>query len=259
MKNILLAEDELDVRRILQRFLQENGYHVLPVGNGTDALAALAQMRFDAALLDVRMPGMNGIDVVIAYRAQEHDGRLPILALTADVTDDTRRQCVEAGFDLCIRKPVLRDDLLDILSRAVWGNAPPEPNTPASASPHSSSAVLDETLVRNVYAVYRGEGEIGSYYRRYFETANDVLARMHDALTQTNYQEILELAHRLEGTSSFVGALQVMRCCADFRKIANAATPAAVNQRIADLRFAIGEARLAAVDMLPTITGQTLT
>lgn len=257
MKNILLAEDDLDTRRILQRFLQQNDYHVLPVAEGTEALAALTQVRFTAALLDVRMPGMNGIDVVIAYRAREHDGHLPMLALTADVTSDTRQRCVEAGFDYCINKPVLRDDLLNILARAVSGDELPVPR-PQGAAPHlrPSPAVLDEALVNNVFAVYRGE--IGSYYRRYLETADDVLLRMRSALDQSNFPEILELAHRLEGTSSFMGALQVMRCCSAFRQVADTASPDAIRQLIANLQLSIGEARSGIAVMLPTITGYSL-
>lgn len=257
MKNILLAEDDLDTRRILQRFLRENDYHVLPVAEGTEALAALTQVRFTAALLDVRMPGMNGVDVVIAYRAREHDGHLPMLALTADVTSATRQRCVEAGFDYCINKPVLRDDLLNILARAVSGDELPLPR-PQGAAPrlHPAPAVLDEALVCNVFAVYRGE--IGSYYRRYLETADDVLKRMRNALRQSNFPEILELAHRLEGTSSFMGALQVMRRCSAFRHVADTASPNAVSQLIADLQSSITEARSRIAAMLPTITGYTL-
>ncbi|WP_339738445.1 response regulator [uncultured Maricaulis sp.] len=112
---ILVAEDDPVNALIARRTLERLGAHVTMVETGPSALRALEAGRFDAALLDQRMPGMNGPDVARMARMSGHD--LPLVALTANSSEDDRRNCLEAGMNDFLSKPVDPDLLARTLAR----------------------------------------------------------------------------------------------------------------------------------------------
>ncbi len=105
---ILLAEDSPVSRRVVADLLRHQGHDVTAVASGRDAVERSARGGFDLAVMDVQMPGMDGIDATQAVRAAESaTGRhLPIVALTAAATDADRAQCLAAGMDAYLAKPV---------------------------------------------------------------------------------------------------------------------------------------------------------
>jgi CheY-like chemotaxis protein len=106
---ILIAEDNSANRKILRRILEMSGHQTAVVNDGEAALAVLDRDRFDLVLMDINMPEMSGYEVTKLYR-MEHlgEGRLPIIALTADATSETERQCRDSGMDAVLSKPVGR-------------------------------------------------------------------------------------------------------------------------------------------------------
>ena len=106
---ILLAEDNPINMMLIRELLRRRGHNVVEVTNGTDAVTAMAQQRFDLLLTDIHMPGMDGIEAARAIRqAEEAAGtpRVPIVALTADALETGKRACQEAGMDGFLTKPV---------------------------------------------------------------------------------------------------------------------------------------------------------
>ena len=107
---LLLVDDDESIRTSLARALGFEGYDVETSSNGHDAIAAMAESSFDAVLLDVMMPGINGLEVARSLRAARND--TPILMLTArhEVTD--RVAGLDAGADDYLPKPFALDELL---------------------------------------------------------------------------------------------------------------------------------------------------
>ncbi len=101
---VLVVDDEADMRAYLQRLLRPN-YRVVTATNGDDALDRLSDERPDLIISDVRMPGRDGVDLCRALRAKEQFQHLPVILLTAQADDQTRRSGVEAGADACVAKP----------------------------------------------------------------------------------------------------------------------------------------------------------
>lgn len=107
---ILVVEDEPTNRLVLQGILRKLGHQATLVTNGREALAALAQARFDLVLLDVRMPEMDGHETVRALRAPDSpalDPNTVVIALTANATADERARCLASGMDDFLTKPVI--------------------------------------------------------------------------------------------------------------------------------------------------------
>lgn len=116
-KRILVAEDDNINAKLVCNLLEKAGRHPTLVRDGHAALQAARETPFDLALIDLRMPKMDGVDFTRAWRSEEPDGmRLPIIALTANAAEDAKAECLEAGMDEFLTKPV-DPDMLDELLR----------------------------------------------------------------------------------------------------------------------------------------------
>lgn len=107
---LLLAEDETLLSDALVTILTHNGFTVDPVYNGIDALAYLEHGEYDGAILDIMMPGRNGLSVLTALRQQGKT--LPVLLLTAKGEVDDRVAGLDAGADDYLVKPFATKELL---------------------------------------------------------------------------------------------------------------------------------------------------
>ena len=110
MSEILVAEDEANIREALADLLESEGYAVRTAADGAEALAAYAQKRPDLLLLDVNMPKMNGFDVCREIRRT--DARLPIVMLTARVEEIDKVRGLERGATDYVTKPYGMNELL---------------------------------------------------------------------------------------------------------------------------------------------------
>ncbi|HEY2156680.1 MAG TPA: response regulator [Isosphaeraceae bacterium] len=115
---VLLAEDHPVNRRVAVGVLEGLGHSVAVAADGSEALAALDAGDFDAVLMDVQMPVMDGFEATAALRAREAGtGRhTPVIALTAHAMKGDRERCLAAGFDAYLPKPVCRDGLAGVLA-----------------------------------------------------------------------------------------------------------------------------------------------
>lgn len=124
---VLVAEDDAISARVVTRFLEGEGYEVTRVADGNAALEALKAGGHRLALLDMHMPGLDGVEVATRLRAWEAEtGRepVPLIALTASAADADRRACLEAGMDDFLNKPVDREALLDMLGSTILQPGP---------------------------------------------------------------------------------------------------------------------------------------
>ena len=115
---ILLAEDNEVNRRLALRLLERGGHTVVAAANGHEALAILARDRPDLILMDVQMPGMDGLEATRRIRSMEQPGapRIPIVALTAHAMSGDRDDCLAAGMDAYLTKPIRVDELRRIVA-----------------------------------------------------------------------------------------------------------------------------------------------
>jgi PAS domain S-box-containing protein len=116
-KRVLLVEDDAVNREVASFLIEEVGLSVDVAENGIVAVEKVGKQAYDVILMDMQMPEMDGIQATRAIRAQPVGRRVPILALTANAFDEDRRQCIEAGMDDFISKPVEPDRLYDTLLR----------------------------------------------------------------------------------------------------------------------------------------------
>jgi signal transduction histidine kinase/CheY-like chemotaxis protein len=117
--SILLAEDNPVNALLARELLRRRGHSIEMVTTGEAAVAACGAKRFDVVIMDVHMPGLDGIEAALRIRASESEAGLkpvPIFALTADALETGRKACLDAGMDGFLTKPVDPADLDDLLA-----------------------------------------------------------------------------------------------------------------------------------------------
>ncbi len=115
--SVLVVDDEFSVRDSLSRWLNKDGYRAVPAENADAALALSRKHRFDAAVVDIRMPGMNGLELQRALR--ELDPGLEIVIITAHASIDTAVHALKDGAFDYVTKPVDPAELSHLIGRAV--------------------------------------------------------------------------------------------------------------------------------------------
>lgn len=116
-RSILVADDNRTNRNIMQTVLSAAGHKVTMVEDGVETLDALEKQKFDVLLLDVNMPRLGGLEACRMWRQIEGGrSRLPIIGVTADATEETRQECLNAGMDMRVTKPIDAKALLNTIA-----------------------------------------------------------------------------------------------------------------------------------------------
>ncbi len=117
--HILIAEDNLINQKLAVRLLQKQGHSSIVANNGREAVETWARQPFDAILMDMMMPEMDGLEATITIRAREKTTgtHIPIIAITANAMSGDRDKCLAAGMDDYISKPVDIAKLYEALNR----------------------------------------------------------------------------------------------------------------------------------------------
>ena len=110
---ILVIDDDATSREALTVLLEEEGYEVFTARGGEEGLKAIREHRPNVLLLDMMMPGMDGVEVIRRIRQEPELGRVRIIALTGDVTRERRRKVFESGADRFVAKPFRIPDLIE--------------------------------------------------------------------------------------------------------------------------------------------------
>lgn len=114
--NVLVAEDSPINAKVITTFLQQDGHRVTHVENGKLALQSLKENPFDVVFMDMRMPEMDGIETTRQWRSEENDDQhVPIIALTANATTEDKNNCLSAGMDDFLSKPVSQEKIREII------------------------------------------------------------------------------------------------------------------------------------------------
>jgi CheY-like chemotaxis protein len=183
--------------------LSKSGYLVEAVGNGREALAALETGSFDAVLMDIQMPEMDGVEATAAIRAREkHTGaHLAIIAVTAHAMPGDRERCLEAGMDDYISKPFRSRELLETIARAT---APAQRIAEAAiSSPEARNSAGGESLqISPLVQSLNSLGEIqAAIISRDLKAIREHAGSMKGSITSLLAKGAFEAASTLESTA----------------------------------------------------------
>jgi len=214
---ILVADDNRINRLILEQILESAGYAVDVVSDGETALRRLSVDRYQAAIIDLHMPGLDGIDILRRYRLLKAGARIPIVMLTADITFDAKRDCAEAGADAFHTKPVKAETLLSTLERLIHerqvrhlsAQAPATDDAPAEAM----TPVVDVSVLAELDRLSRDPSSLRTVIETFETEGETLLARIAETVVARNHAAFTEWVHALKSNAMNVGAMQLVAVC----------------------------------------------
>jgi two-component system, cell cycle response regulator DivK len=119
MKRILIIEDNEKNMKLVRDILQAKGFETMEAVSAEEGLALVKLHRFDLVLMDIQLPGMNGIEALECLRADEETNKIPVVAVTASVTMQDQSQITRAGFDAFISKPISVKEFIETVNAIV--------------------------------------------------------------------------------------------------------------------------------------------
>ena len=195
---ILVAEDNPVNQKVVVRMLEGAGHTISVAGDGTEVLAAVQGERFDAILMDVQMPTMNGFEATARIREREREwgsARVPIIAMTAHAMKGDREKCLEAGMDDYVSKPLHRGNLLALIQNLLHFAAAPATDCGKTIDEGLAMAQVeqDASLLTEIVDLFTLDRE-------------RVLSKMAAAVIEEDGPTLAAAAHNLKGSVANFGA-----------------------------------------------------
>jgi two-component system cell cycle response regulator DivK len=123
MNLVLIVEDNEKNLKLVRDVLQVKGYATLEAGTAEEGIRLAHERKPDLILMDIHLPGMNGIDALKILRADAATAAIPVIAVTASVMQQDRKQITEAGFDAYVGKPINVREFLDAVRSTLLAGA----------------------------------------------------------------------------------------------------------------------------------------
>jgi PAS domain S-box-containing protein len=224
---VLVVEDGHVNQVVSSRMLEKRGHLVTLASNGEEAIDFFKSEPFDVILMDVQMPGMNGLEATAAIRELEAStgGHVRIVAMTANAMKGDRELCIAAGMDDYLAKPLRSLELFQAVEPAARRPVVTEaattsialesvpPRAPAEARPFDVTAFResagDEKLMRKLIAIFP-------------EDSQKYLRKAEKALTAGKAQTLYEAAHSLKGMLGVYAAPKALRLATELCEYAHA-------------------------------------
>ncbi|MFA6110419.1 MAG: two-component regulator propeller domain-containing protein, partial [Candidatus Latescibacterota bacterium] len=268
---VLVVEDNAVNQRLATIILEKIGCRVTVAGDGRQALAAVAQTGFDAVLMDVQMPVMDGLETTRRLRQNPALADLPIIAMTASVMSSDRRDCTDAGMNDFLAKPLDREALMATLARWVSAGPRQAPEPAESAIPPGGlpdaqpeepaggpATVLPESMpgldLPSALTRVGGNPTLLRELLLTFHTDQaQVIGEIRAAVADGRVELACRLAHTLKGTAANLSAGALQAAAATAERLLKEPEP-----RPADLERTLETVDLALDEVLSGISGLTV-
>jgi len=216
---VLVAEDNPVNQMVALKMLERLGYRVDVVKNGAEALEEASLGHYDAVLMDVQMPEMDGYEATAKIREREGaEKHTPVIAMTANALAGEHEEALSAGMDDYVAKPVKAEELDRVLrlwttpaDRTAGTEAAEGPDAPDVAPP------LDPTVLETLRSL-QDEGEpdlVAELAGMFLDDAARRLEDLRDAIGEEDGGKVRGVSHALKGSSGNMGATRVHEVCAE--------------------------------------------
>jgi PAS domain S-box-containing protein len=254
---ILVIEDNPVNQEVIGQMLRALGCQVQVSASALEGLKALCERRFDLVLMDIQMPGMDGVEALNWFR-RSRSGRFnfltptetPVIAVTANALGGDEERFLELGFDDYLSKPFRQSQLLAMLSKRLRPAAPVDPDSsptggvaaPAPAVPAAPAAAADGVLDAGALDRLReldpsGENQLLERVMKAFDTSLErLLPQLQDAQASHDLTGIRHVVHTLKSSSASIGALKMSQICAEIEAMVRREATQGMDDRIVALQ-----------------------
>lgn len=227
--SVLVVDDDPINRMVMVRMLERAGHHPEVASDGRAALARVAAERFDVALLDMRMPGLDGPTTAREIIQAHGVDRPRLIALTANASAHDRATCLSAGMDDFLSKPLRLPELRAAL---------------ADVRPHAEGPVdFDTRVLAELAALPGGDGGLlGELSGVFFADAPRRLRALRDALAKEQREALTHEAHSIKGAAGTLGFRRIAHVAAELEARSKAEGGPILERLVEELRVAIEHA-----------------
>ena len=220
---ILLTEDDPINQEVATVMLESMGYEVVVANNGADAVDAMLQdNEFDLILMDCQMPVMDGFNATREIR--NNNFTTPIVALTANATEDDKDLCLNAGMNDFLTKPIYQTDLSRVVQQWVARSSeksekPHDKNDQCENNDTSRKKIMnveiDESALDAIRSLQRpGKPDIlARIVNMYMEKSPELISAIREGVAANDCDKVKMAAHTLKSSSAYVGASAMAEAC----------------------------------------------
>ena len=214
---ILVAEDNLLNQQIAQELLTDEGFKVTIANNGKEAVDLVNNEDFDVVLMDMQMPEMDGLEATMKIRETFASDTLPILAMTANASEEDRDKCLKAGMDAHITKPIDPEVLMSELCKWITPKDIDEKvqEPPKKAQSNNAIVAIEGIDIKAALRVVAGKQSLlNKMLTTFVADQSQATDAIKDALQNKDNELAKRLAHTLKGTAASIGAMQLQEIAA---------------------------------------------
>jgi signal transduction histidine kinase/CheY-like chemotaxis protein len=236
---VLLVEDNPVNQLYISEMLRQAGHDLTTADSGFAALDLLAKQTFDIVLMDIQMPGLDGVETTHRIRRRQApvlDPDIPIVAMTAHALKGDRDRFLAEGMNEYVSKPVDFPRLFAIMDHLVAGQAAPSPQRTAPASqPKPERPVVNRDWLDRMAA--NRKDFVKRMFGVYIEAEPKRLADTGQALAAGDLAKVGVLAHSIKGASATLGGEGTRQAASELEAAAKAGDTARARTALADLEI----------------------
>lgn len=241
---VLVAEDNPINQQVALRMLRNLGLNPELARDGQEALEWVGRKEFDLVLMDCQMPRMDGLEACRRIRALNRHPDLRIVAMTANAMHGDRQQCLEAGMDEFLSKPVRPEDLRRVLRQLCGYEVPSGPMRPVGGVVPQDSFEA-ETLRQLRMLAEPGEPDpLVGLFKSYLENGRAMLSRLDSLTGSGDFAVAAREIHLLKGSSAALGAATVVQACEALEALIRQRNPAGLPEGLEVLKAAFEAAAI---------------
>ena len=211
--NVLLVEDNEINQQIACELLEMSGLNVTVAVNGQEGVNLVKKQAFDVVLMDIQMPVMDGYQATREIRTTISSNELPIIAMTANAMAGDREQCLEAGMNDHIAKPINPDEMFNTLVK--WVKPFEAAHKTITVNDQEESEQLPELEGFDTKgALSRASGSVRKLSKmldKFCKTQGDAFERFSDDLAAGDKKQAIITVHSLRGVAGNIGALALAK------------------------------------------------
>ncbi|MCD6185514.1 MAG: response regulator, partial [Deltaproteobacteria bacterium] len=239
---ILVVEDNFTNQEIALAILENVGIVVKVVNNGEEALDAINKFQFDAVLMDIQMPVMDGYEATKAIRKSAKFASLPIIAMTAHAMKGDEKKCIDAGMDAYISKPVNQNKMFQVLWRMLKNKTKSsQPLDKEAAKENGKTITLDkkffssrvinkEILPEKLSGIdiqstrerlNLGDDILKNIFSGFLNNNKNTSNKIKEIFEKKDFKLLMQLAHNLKGSSANIGAYDLNKAAYELENACN--------------------------------------
>ncbi len=236
--NVLVVEDNPINLKLMVSILERLKISVEVAENGLTAIEKVQRNSYDLIFMDIQMPHLDGIEATKKIRAMNLPKRPTIIALTANVTSEHRRICLNAGMDDFLSKPIrvqtIRSQLNFYASRIM-----PDPELTSTFAPYQNKKLLDRELLMREFSGF--EDLLQEFCQIFLANYSSYLQEIETSLTENDLQKTYASAHAFKGVLSNLHSDYVFKLLEQLENLAQSNNKKACEQCFVDVTKVIGQ------------------